>query len=71
MSIVGVRQNVISTKAAYSINLLGYAMYVNARVLEALSLERRKYGVTIDTLSDIADQLEVSAADLLSDKFEA
>lgn len=35
------------------------------------SLERCKYGVTIDTLSDIANQLEVSAADLLSEKFEA
>lgn len=35
------------------------------------SLERCKYGVTIDTLSDIANQLDVSAADLLSEKFEA
>ena len=35
------------------------------------SLERCKYGVTIDVLAGIANQLEVSAADLLSEKFEA
>ena len=35
------------------------------------SLERCKYGVTIDVLSNIANQLEVSVADLLSESFEA
>lgn len=33
------------------------------------SLERCKYGVTIDTLSDIAAQLHVAPSELLSDGF--
>lgn len=35
------------------------------------SLERCKYGVTIDVLASIATQLEVTPAKLLDEKFEA
>ena len=35
------------------------------------SLERRKYGVTIDVLASIATQLELKPADLLDENFVA